>query len=568
MQKSIGTIRTKNTRVKTTTKRLPVHPPVAPYYLGAEGERHFRALNETLMRTIKGETVLFLTDGAGEKLWQHYLQSFTDPAERQHHNCWCCQRFIQRVGSLVTITESGNVTSALWNPQALPVSAPSSYKNMVRRMKEYVENGTVCEQFLWKDLVFGTPQEGGFSHFWFPMMTGNCNPALTPGQDMAIRREDRKHLEIAIREMDREHVKTAVHMLEVGGLDRADTLLPMAKFLMDVQDATKNLGAARLNRVLWYYVGRAARGWCTPRASAFGALYEDIAAGKGVGSIARSHNEKMDPLKYQRPQAPPKAGNIKAAETLFEKLDLATALQRRPMALVEAELLWQPSPPRVQPPRSGLFSHLDPPSVPSTLPTNRLNSSPVLMTLTKFKREVMPKAYKILLKTPYQGNYGALVTAVHPHAQPLFQWDRPEYRNPANWYLYIDEAGTHGQRKGSYASRWGLPYNVWVEVLGICDLPCDWHGETRFKNISQGINLFILQGARDSDNSSICLFPETLRSELHPVRSTIEAHSKSGKLHPERRQRASGYMVGSGERVLLEVTNHAGVASYAVDRVE
>jgi hypothetical protein len=524
-------------------------------------------LNDTLQRTIKDESVLFLTDSAGEQIWKVYLDSFDDPAERQFHNCRCCQSFLQHYGSLVTITPSGNVTSALWNPSALPVTAPSQYKKMVRRMKDFVENGAVCGQFLWSDLHFGRPQEGGFNHFWFPMPSANCNPTLTAGQDMAIRREDRKHLEIAAREMDRNHVLRAVNILEVGGLDRADTLLPMGKFLVDVQDAIKNVGESRKNRLLWYHVGRAARGWCTPRGSAFGALVEDVASGKSIEHITRNHNEKMDPLKYQRPQAAPKAGNIAQAEKIFDQLDLETALQRRPMAFIEAPLIWRPRAPEPQPPRHGLFSHLDP-KQSTELPTNRLNSSPQLMTLAKLTRDVLPSALKIQLKTPYQGNYAALVTAVHPNAQPLFQWDLPERRNPANWYLYLDEPATEGQRKGSYSSRWELPYNVYVDVLGISDLPCNWYGEARFQHIAQGCVLFILKGACDRNYGSLCLFPETLRSELHPVRSTIEAHSKSGRLHPERRARASGYMVGSGEKVALEVTSHAGVANYIVDRVE
>src|SRR4051812_3346661 len=59
---------------------------------------------------------LFETDASPQALWAHYLESI--PAQRrQHYNCYCCRRFIQKYGGLVTIEESGTATPALWGFQ-------------------------------------------------------------------------------------------------------------------------------------------------------------------------------------------------------------------------------------------------------------------------------------------------------------------------------------------------------------------------------------------------------------------------------------------------------------------
>ena len=48
-------------------------------------------------------------------LFEVYLQSFEDHAERQYHNCNCCRSFIHRFGSLVTIAEDGLSFSTIYD---------------------------------------------------------------------------------------------------------------------------------------------------------------------------------------------------------------------------------------------------------------------------------------------------------------------------------------------------------------------------------------------------------------------------------------------------------------------
>jgi hypothetical protein len=99
--------------------------------------------------------------------------------------------------------------------------------------------------------------------------------------------------------------------------------------------------------------------------------------------------------------------------------------------------------------------------------------------------------------------------------------------------------------------------------------PNTWFSE-RFAHQGQGV-FFILKGSRDSRNSSLSLFPEFIRSDLHGVRATIEAFSKSRQLAvPEGEPLASGLMVVPAENaswdVVLRVTSKDSVATYTLDR--
>jgi hypothetical protein len=536
----------------------------SPYYMGASGDRAFRLLNEGIQASLKNaqqqsKGVLFTVDTEG--LWEEYLACFTDPVERQMHNCRCCQNFIRHYGGLVWISEGGVAHTAIWDETALGPHVPHRYWDVVRRLTRVVGQRKVEQLYLSSDVIWGRPQEGGFSHFWAQPAPNSFERRLTAGQAMAVRKEGHKHLGIALNDFNHQHLQQAVSMLQAGGLARPESILPMAEFLLDLQNKVHGKKGEHRSQIIWQAIGRSAVGWWTPRASALGVLIEEIAAGKNVREITRAHGERMDPLKYQRPQAAPAAGTVKQAELIFEKLGLGPALRRRPMALEEMDLFWRPRPPSPPPSGTGLFSHLQTKNGAPPPSKAELNSQSVTMTFAKFRRDVLPHALSIKLLTFGHGNYLGITTAVDPEAPPILQWDELVQRNPAAWYVYSG---------GSSALQWNLPSAQFVSVLGISLLPAEWYGKELYKHQSHGRVLFVLEGARDKYNKCLALFPECMRNDLHSVRSVIEAHSKSQALEDEPRQHAAGLVISEKMQfpVKLQVTTQNGVAHYAIDRTE
>jgi hypothetical protein len=295
----------------------------------------------------------------------------------------------------------------------------------------------------------------------------------------------------------------------------------------------------------------------TPRGSAFGALMDDVIAGRNLAATTRSHDARMHPLHYQRPQAAPSAGNVAQAEKIFEKLGLAAALRRKPMALEEAQCFWRPRK-YIPPTRTdGIFGHLKTKDGPAPTPPNTvLNGSVVVSTWAKFERDVLPRALKIHLKTPYAGSYCCFTTATDPEAPPIMKWDSLEKRNPGDWFIY---------HPSSSPQMWGLPSGAFVEVLGLAYPPSSWTSNYEGKPLKVQA---ILQGARLERAPTLAIFPQSVKSELHEVRATIEAASKAGRLDSEVRQHASGYLIGTGGQVDLCVTTDVGLAYYRIDRLE
>ena len=78
----------------------------------------------------------------------------------------------------------------------------------------------------------------------------------------------------------------------------------------------------------------------------------------------------------------------------------------------------------------------------------------------------------------------------------------------------------------------------------------------------------MIDGARDSQNTSLAIFPETLRSELHAVRATVEAFSKSSKLIGAEEASANGLLLSKGLtwNAQLRVTCSGSQQTYRLDR--
>jgi hypothetical protein len=127
-------------------------------------------------------------------------------------------------------------------------------------------------------------------------------------------------------------------------------------------------------------------------------------------------------------------------------------------------------------------------------------------------------------------------TAVNPDAPLILQWDRPEERNPVSWYVWMG---------GSYARSFGLRADEFHDVEAVTFQPSMWHGSNEHQG--KGV-IFVIAGARESRQSGAALFPEILRSELHGVRSVIEAYSYRAMIEGMGEPHAVGLMAQASQK--------------------
>lgn len=508
-------------------------------------------LQEQFSATLQaGEQLLFTTDA--ENLFEAYLA--TIPAEhRQHYNCSCCRHFVNHYGGLVTIDKQGRTTPVMWGD-----GAPSVHAKGVAAMAKLVSKATVSGVFLSSEHEWGNAESGGFNHMSVtpPASLVFQRTTLTARQKMAEKRQDNETVFRALHEFKREHVETALQILRSDTLYQSHKVIGPAEFLLQLhtdRDAAK--GTAAKANVLWRAIAAAPAGFCHPRSSMIGTLLEDIAAGMNFEQVSRRFADKMHPLRYQRPQAAPTAGNIAQAEKLFEQLGLAPALQRRIARFEEVPKVWEPRQAEAQQPSgTGVFGHLTPKG--SAPQKSAITIPPIKMTLQKFVQTVATTAEQIEVEVEPSANpFIVITTAVNEDAPRLFQWG-----HPFAWYVW---------NGGAPASQYGLPIGM-TKVTGITRLPSRWDDDgQRFEHQGDGI-ILLLDGATETREAGAALFPTLLRSDLHGVRSTIEAYSRNAKMQGLAEGTAVGLDVRkgstSGYPFHLRVTTGGTEQRYLIDR--
>ncbi|HEY9791466.1 MAG TPA: hypothetical protein V6D22_13765 [Candidatus Obscuribacterales bacterium] len=474
-----------------------------------------------------------------EDLWEVYLNTLPD--ERQEHNCHCCKRFIRTFGSLASIKEDGTLESAIWTGDT-----HFFYAATFEAMAEAVRRGKVVGVALFKDEAWGTALSGGWTHFAItpPDKVAHKHLTLTPGQMRAVKREDRRTLLHGLADFGRDIVAQAATLLEAEALYRSEKVLGPVRFLLQMHD----LPAKNRENLIWRAVAHAPVGFCQPRSTMIGTLLEDIAAGLSFEEVKRRFNSKMNPLQYQRPQAAPRAGNIEQAEKLVAQLGIEPALHRRFARLDEIQTIWKP-PVTEKPARGTVFGHL--PTYNNVTPAP-LAMSAKAITWEKFARTVLPNATKIEIFMESRMSFCALVTATNADAPQILQWN-----NPFSWYVY---------QGLSAPEHWSLQRGAWIDVTGVALQPSMWDNEN--KNQHQGKSaIFILQGCKDTREAGLGLFPEILKSELHGIRATLEAYSRSRQLTGREEASANGIRVGETQAPnKIRVTTALGTAIYTIDR--
>lgn len=504
-----------------------------------------------------GARQLFTTDAVTDDLvkdrniWSVYLEAFP-PEERQHHNCHACRRFIQTYGTLVYLATDGTPVSPFWNTEA-----PGTTQAAVNALREYVESRRVTGVFLTSEAKWGQAVTGIWTHLNVVPVKDHVfkSKVLSAHQAMAVKRENYTNVCRGLAEFDLELLKKAQLLLQTDSLYRSEKVLGPVEWLYKLQLSINHLRGNKRNNLVWAAVASAPDGFCHPRSSMAGTLLSDLAEGLSVEDAAAKFKAKMDPVKYQRPVAPPAEGTIAQAEKLVAQLGIERSLERRYLRLDEVVAMWKPKQEEIKPAGAGVFDHLrqkNKTATPMRLPE-------VTMTAVKFAHEVLPTAERMTLHVPDRHpGYTALVTAVHPDAPPILLWDREEARNPVSWYFWVTTPTSR---------QFNLVPGTMVEVEALTRSPAEWAGP-RPANMKESL-LFVLRGAKDSRNGQ-GFFVESLRPELHGVRSVLEAHAKGAQIAGLEEPHVAGIALSPGGKaehgVLINVVSEGSVRLVHIDR--
>lgn len=513
------------------------------------------------------DVILFRVDPKASMI-NTYLDAFNDMT-RQQYNCNCCKHFLRRYGTTVYIDRTGVLHSIVWDQE----SAVGRFKPIVAALKDIVERGTVIDiaRALPTDSVryngidmmtLGIAEscEGKFHHLRADICTKYIK-MVSPTISMDSIKDAFMSAERTFKRWSKDTIDKAFTLAKLDKLAKEDAKERFNLFKQMYEDVTNTKHELHRYHKICNYVIKYHDFLYGFIGTVDGALLDDISEGYSIDTCISRYNDKMNPINYKRPTSAPTEMLVAEAEKLIADLGLRDSLDRRIARFDEIKrFLWK-SPEKVKEESAGIFANVKtkdskPKAESSMIDLSRSNAK---ITLSKFMREVAPRATKmsIELQAGYRYPFCTFVTEAHEGSKPILKYDYPEARNPINMYCY---------NEGSSCRDFNV-VTGYVEVLGIATFPDDLNKEEDTLN---GV-AFILKGCRDMRlGGGSALFPDALIKELYPVRKVIESFSKDKKLEniPDDVQAAAGLAVGGpviNYRVRVETTDNT-IESYTIDR--
>lgn len=571
----------KEATVGTTVVQSRAH---AVLQLGVPDQHSFLAMVTSMRDTFwrnfhMHATTVYETDFTNnDRLWELYLKNI--PAkDRQYHTCNCCKSFFRKYAGLVIVTADKAPTTMFDAAAAYYLyPAVNYYKRAFRAIGNAMAKAKLVRPFLPKEEDMGVKRTDDGA-VWYHFHSFVPPPYLTRSKEILKHHstvDDPQSVGNIVMELGNSLLAFLTnHMPDQYIIERWKNLIHSVprseKFSAEASDFNEVLQELRISG-LSAFAGKLL--WMKPNVlhfpSSIIATMLGMMAGETDRTLLMQFKERVDPLKYQRPKAPPAAGNVVSGERIIAKLHLQNALPRIMAPLSTAALvrkrIWGPS--RIPLHRKKDTRQLKEASV-ATLGSNpggvfadvhtktnsavqrsgshsRVTVAGVLARLhdiARIKVETAPTMSFFCLTGPKNGMTVGAMLKWDDDSRPTAQ------RNPFGWYTYPT---------GNAPAAWGLRGQSHVPVMTILPMPNCWESKANTYGFPEQY-LLVLAGCCDQNTPGNGLFPELLRPELRECKTTIEQYNKQNKIGRPKNsstQMAAGVLLKSGLK--LHVTWKSG----------
>lgn len=515
---------------------------------------------ERFQTLLTKDTVLYRVNVPRNIIWRRYLSLILDKggaAAHNHFNCSTCRKMVEQFGNVVTIYEDGTIVPVMWGDYTDELDSPLA--KVHASLNDSVSKQKIESLWYSKESFIGTPCNQAEDGSIWTHMAVDIPAHLYKASDASVfiaESKDRFRTlmaeETGIHQIPLSVIGTAIKFFKDNELNRSEKFIAAAQFHYNIRESLSDPEKKKgLNSLLWRQLGHSPKGWENVNSTMVGQLYSWIAQGIDLYEIKRRWNERVEGINYQRAKVAPSEQTIKQAEELIAKLGIEPALHRRFARIEEIDCFWKPTAvvePETQ--TGGVFSKIKPKNSSTVVREYEYESTPKTVTWEKFVEKILPEVTSMRFKVPHHGNFCAMTTQTHENAPPIMKWDNEEKRYPISNYVY---------HNGSHSSQWGLVGESLYTVTGITSIP----------SVEEAYVL-LLEGCVDSNTKQgIALFPDNIKSELHGVRSVIEAYSNSEQLAGQEEATACGFQVANnGFGITIEVTTPEGKSKYFIDRLD
>lgn len=384
----------------------------------------FRKLQEKVTQRAKileKMGTLFRVDLPRDHLVEAYLNTFTDPGDRQHHNCNCCRSFLRHYAGIVAI-KNGKVET-LWD-----FEIDGIYSEVPLVLHQLVMNASIRGVFasteerlgtqLNRQKVEGTTQVKIWNHFFWHLPKDSLyRGAKTLDTYLGDQNTDRQVLHRALTEIKLGAVETIAELISENAIYRGKEYEKGVKAFLELKRKFDSLDDR--SKILFSWENRS-----NPHSrignNVMGELIYALSEGKELEHALRAYHKMTAPENFQQTSAPVTSKMYDDARKELTDLGLEPALHRRyavPSDITANNVLFMN---RSKPPILDVFDQ----AKQDTAINARTIRPTATVHIYQFLTDYLPQAtdLELLVEGRHQGNFVTMVAPVHADSPPLFQW--------------------------------------------------------------------------------------------------------------------------------------------------
>jgi hypothetical protein len=375
---------------------------------------------------------LFITDVDKDLLWDTYLESFPEGAnkiyrERREYDCNCCKQFIRPYANMVTIKD--NQLLSIWDIPELEYP----FDVVAEKMSDLVKSEPIKNRLVVPFKNLGTNKNheelpNGKIKTWEHFSLTLRDSQVYKGSDSVGSAEGgfrttKEVFERAMRELTLDSAEIVLDLIDQNSLYRGEEFREQVKLFANVRKSFDKVPLEEQDNWLWLSSSRVPV--ARIRNTAIGTLLVDLSANVELDEAVRKFEAVVAPTNYKRPKPVFTKKMIEAAEAKIEELGLTDSLGRRFAKLEDITVNNVLFVNRDAEKKMGgsIFDELK-----EEVPTDLKSLDKVAaVSVDDFVNNILPHTtnLEVMVEGRHEANLTSLIAPENMDAPSLFKWDNP-----------------------------------------------------------------------------------------------------------------------------------------------
>lgn len=377
---------------------------------------------QTRFKELADSGKLFYVEINRDTIWEKYLEGFTDPVEKQDHNCNCCKSFLRQYAGIVSIKD--NKVQSIWD-----IEADELYALSIKNLKQYIHSLSVTDVYFNSFDKLGTDKNIDkiktvtWSHFYtvLPKQYVHKGSDSIESKQSDLR-ANKEVLKRSLEELTIDTSETVLDLIAQNSLYKGKEFEGIITEFLKLQKEYQKVPANLKDNFAWIKSTEVNQALTRIRNTAIGTLLIDLSTGLDLDAAVRKFEAVVAPSNYKRPTALVTPRMIEDAKVKLNDAGLLESLERRcatPTDLNIKDVLFIDKSSNLK----DVFEEMKKDTEVNPKTFSKIEE----ISIEDFIKNVVPKAKAIgvLLENKHLNNMTTLVTAVDKDAPLLFKWNNP-----------------------------------------------------------------------------------------------------------------------------------------------